>query len=92
MNNGPAIVMDGVKITPEFISLIKMYFVGGRQQIEEMKDNLFMTQSAIMCGIVINEGIPKHMEDTSAALNSLYHFTSSLGKLIDDGKFNIEEI
>ena len=86
MNKGPVVEIDGCRITPEFVQLIKDRIFPHRDTIGQFKTYLFDTQSAILIGMIGGE-VPSNLDSLADGLQNLYRFCDELESLILAGKF-----
>ena len=85
MNNA-VIEIDGVKITPEFISLIKKRLYPVFDNVNEFKAILFDAQVGIMAGIASDACIPGGLSGMNHGLQNLYYFLDEISDLRKEGK------
>lgn len=81
------IEIDGCKISPEFVKLVKdTFFDSGKQfHTVEFRDHLFMVQSSLISAL--SEGNPSWCDDFSNSLIKLHFFCRDLEQLHEDGLF-----
>jgi len=87
MDESTVIVIDGCKISPEFIDLVKQHFNTMHGTAEGFKTILFDAQVGILAGIAANDIVPTNLDRLVAGIQNLYYFFDTLEDLHKQGKF-----
>ena len=87
MSKDVVIEIDGCKITPEFIGLVKKRLLQLCDNADEFKTIIFNAQVGIIAGIAADECIPGALADMNHGLQNLYYFIDEIVALRKEGGF-----
>lgn len=81
------VIVNGRKITPEFIDLINETILMHGNNTAEFREILFYLQAAMLMSFKEDTLPPKNIHQMSHAVDELYTFLADLDSLIGQGKF-----
>ena len=88
MNKDVVVEIDGCKITPEFVELVKTYMLPNANGYSEFKETLFGVQSGIITSIAKSSDSPQPgIESMNCAIINFSSFIDRLVDLRKEGKF-----
>ena len=86
MSQQPAIIeIDGVKITPEFVEVLKRYINFERKTVGDIKNDLFFV-SNLLVTMSNDENVLINARKIGDSMYSVYSFFNEIEELLQDGK------